>query len=254
MLTLRVATVGLQFQAEIAQARAFLTPFGALALLRHVPRSPPHESAGFHSSGGRRSSCCRPARRCCTAFVWSLFLNGLDPKTYKMTLETIAYQSLYWYLFISRGRPPIWRSSYSITTREHERRFTALVAEAQEAKIRALRYQINPHFLFNALNSIAELIAENREQAEKMVLNLSEFFRTSLADQSDRRCPPCRRNRASETLSRHGAGAVSRAAVLFGRRAAGACRRDGAEPASSSRWSRMRSSTGSGGRRAAPRS
>ncbi len=180
MLTLRVATVGLQFQAEIAQARAFLTPFGALlcygtflVLRRMKAQDFIHQAAvGAILSAGAALL---------HGFVWSLFLNGLDPKTYKMTLETIAYQSLYWYLFYFSWTTAYLAMSYSITTREHERRFTALVAEAQEAKIRALRYQINPHFLFNALNSIAELIAENREQAEKMVLNLSEFFRTSLA-------------------------------------------------------------------------
>ncbi|MFN4095497.1 MAG: sensor histidine kinase, partial [Sphingomonas sp.] len=43
-------------------------------------------------------------------------------------------------------------------------------------------YQVNPHFLFNTLNSISSLVMSGRrEDAETMILNLSTFFRTSLA-------------------------------------------------------------------------
>jgi LytS/YehU family sensor histidine kinase len=49
--------------------------------------------------------------------------------------------------------------------------------------LRALRYQVNPHFLFNTLNSLSSLVLTGRrEQAERMILNLSTFFRTSLCD------------------------------------------------------------------------
>ncbi|MBV9527402.1 histidine kinase [Sphingomonas sp.] len=52
---------------------------------------------------------------------------------------------------------------------------------AQAAQLRALRYQVNPHFLFNTLNSLSSLIIANRgEEAESMVLKLSTFFRQSL--------------------------------------------------------------------------
>ena len=48
--------------------------------------------------------------------------------------------------------------------------------------MRALRYQINPHFLFNTLNSIAGLIEEgSAAQAGRMVLSLSTFLRTTLS-------------------------------------------------------------------------
>ncbi len=179
MLTLRVATVSLNYQAEIASARAILTPFGALvcygiyAVLRRI-----------RAKGFVRQALVGAALSAAAALlhgtVWSLFLNGLDPDTYAMTLATIAYQSLYWFFYYFAWTTAYLALSYSITTREQERRFSALMIEAQNAKIRALRYQINPHFLFNALNSIAELIGEDREQAEKMVLDLAGFFRASL--------------------------------------------------------------------------
>jgi signal transduction histidine kinase len=52
---------------------------------------------------------------------------------------------------------------------------------AQQAQLAALRYQLNPHFLFNALNSISALIVTKRnEDAERMTDKLSSFLRSSL--------------------------------------------------------------------------
>jgi LytS/YehU family sensor histidine kinase len=54
-------------------------------------------------------------------------------------------------------------------------------SEAQSAQLSALRYQLNPHFLFNALNAIAGLIATRElEAAERMVERLAAFLRQSL--------------------------------------------------------------------------
>jgi two-component system LytT family sensor kinase len=62
-----------------------------------------------------------------------------------------------------------------------ERRAAAAESAAQSAQVRALRYQVNPHFLFNTLNSLSSLIMAGRaEEAESMVLKLSTFFRSSL--------------------------------------------------------------------------
>lgn len=62
-----------------------------------------------------------------------------------------------------------------------ERRAALLAAAAQSAEIRALRYQVNPHFLFNTLNSLSSLVlAGKRDEAERMIIGLSTFFRTSL--------------------------------------------------------------------------
>ena len=62
-----------------------------------------------------------------------------------------------------------------------ERRAAEAETAAQAAQVRALRYQVNPHFLFNTLNSLSSLIIAGRaEEAESMVLKLSTFFRSSL--------------------------------------------------------------------------
>lgn len=52
---------------------------------------------------------------------------------------------------------------------------------AHESQLRMLRYQLNPHFLFNTLNAISTLILEkNTESANAMVSKLSHFLRYSL--------------------------------------------------------------------------
>jgi hypothetical protein len=62
-----------------------------------------------------------------------------------------------------------------------ERRAARAESAAQAAQVRALRYQVNPHFLFNTLNSLSSLIMAGRaDEAESMVLKLSTFFRSSL--------------------------------------------------------------------------
>ena len=73
---------------------------------------------------------------------------------------------------------------YLITTfeasREAERRSLELKLHAQEAELKALRAQIDPHFLFNSLNSISALTLQNPEAARRMTLLLSDFLRKSL--------------------------------------------------------------------------
>jgi two-component system, LytTR family, sensor kinase len=51
----------------------------------------------------------------------------------------------------------------------------------RDATIQMLRSRLNPHFLFNTLNSISELIYQAPEKAEKAVMNLSEIYRRTLA-------------------------------------------------------------------------
>lgn len=51
---------------------------------------------------------------------------------------------------------------------------------AQRAQLEMLRYQLNPHFFFNALNTIRALIDQDRKDARSMVTELSEFLRYSL--------------------------------------------------------------------------
>jgi len=52
--------------------------------------------------------------------------------------------------------------------------------QARDAELRALKAQVNPHFLFNSLNSIAALAVKNPPQARQMCILLSDFLRRTL--------------------------------------------------------------------------
>ena len=52
---------------------------------------------------------------------------------------------------------------------------------ARDAQLRALRYQLQPHFLFNTLNAISTLVLENRQQdARKMISRLADLLRNTI--------------------------------------------------------------------------
>lgn len=58
-----------------------------------------------------------------------------------------------------------------------------LQQQMQQAQIQQLTYQLSPHFLFNALNSVRALIFENQQQAAQTVTQLSELLRIHLQSQ-----------------------------------------------------------------------
>jgi two-component system, LytTR family, sensor histidine kinase AlgZ len=63
---------------------------------------------------------------------------------------------------------------------ENERRTLALEITAREAELRALRSQVDPHFLFNSLNSIASMCGSDANAAREMAALLADFFRETL--------------------------------------------------------------------------
>ena len=106
-------------------------------------------------------------------------LGELDPmKRFRYALDT----AIVW-LFFFIG----WSAFYIAKQAQAEalgaeRRIADAERAAQAAQVRALRYQVNPHFLFNTLNSLSSLVMTGRtDRAENMLLALSTFFRTSLS-------------------------------------------------------------------------
>jgi hypothetical protein len=71
---------------------------------------------------------------------------------------------------------------YGFDIHEEQRCSAELRERAHIAQLRALHSQINPHFLFNSLNSVSALILDkNTEKAEEMVVKLARFLRLGLA-------------------------------------------------------------------------
>lgn len=75
------------------------------------------------------------------------------------------------------------------SSQERERRAAELEARLTSAKLQALRMQINPHFLFNTLNSITALVYVNPRAADEMLGDLSELLRRSLDSMEEQEIP-----------------------------------------------------------------
>ncbi len=73
----------------------------------------------------------------------------------------------------------IWNS------KRYERKLELQQLSLNEARLAALSRQINPHFLFNTLNSVASLIRQNPEQARQVVYKLSKILRRLLRQQEN---------------------------------------------------------------------
>jgi type II secretory pathway pseudopilin PulG len=106
-------------------------------------------------------------------------LEELDPnKRLRFALDT----AVIWLFFFLA-----WSAFYVATQAQAQalgaqRRLADAESAAQAAQVRALRYQVNPHFLFNTLNSLSSLVMTGRsDRAEAMLLALSTFFRSSLS-------------------------------------------------------------------------
>jgi two-component system, LytTR family, sensor kinase len=71
---------------------------------------------------------------------------------------------------------------YFVSLQRQRQATLRAVALAQEAKLEVLRYQLNPHFLFNTLNAISTLVLQKKtELAEETIDRLSTFLRHTLA-------------------------------------------------------------------------
>ncbi len=99
-----------------------------------------------------------------------------------------------WLLF-SLATMFVWTSIYFIMLyntklqKEHEKYLRAETA-AKDAQLQMLRYQLNPHFMFNTMNAISTLIYKSEnERANDMLDKLCEFFRYTL-DRKDRAVAP----------------------------------------------------------------
>lgn len=97
-------------------------------------------------------------------------------------IKEVAELSIARYFFLVAWAALYLALTFANHVRESERRAASFAQAAQQAELRALRYQVNPHFLFNTLNSLSSLVITDRKaEAEQMIMNLATFFRSSLS-------------------------------------------------------------------------
>jgi two-component system, LytTR family, sensor kinase len=99
-----------------------------------------------------------------------------DTITYRIAAGVLLYGVLIltYYLFIS-----------AIRLAEKASRQAQLEAMVKESELKVLRTQLNPHFLFNSLNSISSLTVTDPPKAREMIVKLSEFMRYSLSGKNE---------------------------------------------------------------------
>jgi len=153
-----------------------LSMFAASCLLRPVCRSLMRRPLAWIALELRALAWCLVAGAI-TAYVAELLIFGIRPLDWADWLVT--YTQATWVLFM-------WCSLYfSIklwqqSARERERLLRA-ESEVRDARLSALRYQINPHFLFNSLNAVSTLVLDgNAPAATRMLAQVGEFLRTIL--------------------------------------------------------------------------
>ncbi len=95
--------------------------------------------------------------------------------------QDIADVAVTQYFFLIAWASLFLALGYAREVREAERKASRYAQAAQDSELRSLRYQVNPHFLFNTLNSLSSLVITGKpKEAEAMIQNLSKFYRTSL--------------------------------------------------------------------------
>jgi two-component system, LytTR family, sensor histidine kinase AlgZ len=98
-------------------------------------------------------------------FTWGRIFSGLDG----CWLALIAFCAIHAVV------------AYYYALRAEERRVLSAVSLARDAELRALRYQLHPHFLFNTLNAISALVVEGRPRdATRVIARLGDFLRATL--------------------------------------------------------------------------
>ena len=108
-------------------------------------------------------------------------LRGAEPYPFLPKLVDNFAASYHWNLLIYWAIVALVHArDYARDAQEHRVRAAELETGVAEARLQALTMQLRPHFLFNTLNAIAELIHEDPDAAERMVGRLADLLRRTL--------------------------------------------------------------------------
>ncbi len=109
-----------------------------------------------------------------------------DPEYHQFLYQTTVLRASFGWLMIMLIAVLTWFWVYVGEKQDSENRHQEAMKLAKEAELSNLRQQLQPHFLFNSLNSISALAISRPEEARKMVQQLSDFLRGTIkkGDQS----------------------------------------------------------------------
>ena len=118
----------------------------------------------------------------CAATVLSLartffMIKVFGPRPFGMIFwSSLSVNALYYFLLLGIAHALLYYRRY----REGERTAERLTAGLTEARLQALKMQLQPHFLFNTLNAISALIPAEAQPARRMVARLGDLLRIAL--------------------------------------------------------------------------
>lgn len=118
---------------------------------------------------------------CVDSYVATLIYGYIDAGIFKYSFGQFITLVVNWFLFYFVSSVLFYFIYFHRKSVEQELQLTLTKALANEARLMMLRYQINPHFLFNTLNTIQSVIQTDQERAKVMIGELSEFFRYTLS-------------------------------------------------------------------------
>lgn len=110
-------------------------------------------------------------------FFWE---NGKEMLAKRLQLPYLIKYSWLFTILLTSWSALYFGVKYAIDWQKEKKHAQEAELLAQKAQMEMLRYQLNPHFLFNSLNSIRALVDENQHNAKEMITELSEFLRYSL--------------------------------------------------------------------------
>ena len=168
----------------VVTACAILLSFGILAVLRAV-RGWTLLKRALIAAGLAVVGCCIHTLVNMIVFMlFSFFVADYSFTDYLIAFAVSVFDFVWFYSALS---VMLLALTYGEDLVENEDRIASLEAQANIAQLNALRYQLNPHFLFNTLNSVASLISKQMgAEAETMVVSLSDFLRSTLRMDSGR--------------------------------------------------------------------
>jgi LytS/YehU family sensor histidine kinase len=134
------------------------------------------------------TAACAALLWCAIGSAWASLLHALAPGSAAIELDAARLATMFALGVILYGLAAA--VNYLLVEAERVRRFETRELEtrlmAQDAELRMLRTQVDPHFLFNSLNSISALTSIDPAAARAMTLRLAAFFRHSLGLHADR--------------------------------------------------------------------
>ncbi|MGA7297139.1 MAG: histidine kinase [Rhodanobacteraceae bacterium] len=114
-----------------------------------------------------------------TLLIWTATHLGSVPGNFQWSYVFGSLDSI-WFVLLAFCAM-IMVVGYYVSMKQAQLRATTATALAHEAELRALRYQLHPHFLFNTLNAISTLVVEKRtSDATRMIARLGDLLRATL--------------------------------------------------------------------------